>query len=218
MPPRRNRNDWLPRGSRTGLGMALLLLCTPLHLDCARSHGALRYRLSGSGEHWDVVGGDRVVDDLRLRYPDFFDVILDPENLSEPDLKLLRDDLERSPVGRRNYDALNTIAVGYFELNYRAEADRGGRSYLADSYRATKLLAVPWKAYGLVSEPTMRNAILDFFEDVASGEKLGSASTAPRLTRIVSSLEAKENDPGRAARIRTLVARLEALSPEEGEE
>jgi hypothetical protein len=178
----------------------------------------MRYRLSRSGAHWDVAGGDRVVDDLRPRYADFFRVVLDPGNLTEPDLRPLRDDLERSPVDRRNYDALNAIAVGYFEWNYRAEADRGGRSYLADSYRATKLLAVPWKAYGLVSEPVLRDAILDFFEDAGSGEKLGSASTAPRLARIVRSLEAKEKDPARNARIRALAARLEALSPAGGEE
>jgi hypothetical protein len=108
---------------------------------------------------------------------------------------------------------LNAIAIGYFELNYRAEALRGGAHYLADSIRAARLVAVPWRAYGEIEDGALRDAILAFFEDAASGAKLGTASTAPRLTRIVESLRAKESDPERVARIDALVARLEALTP-----
>ena len=170
----------------------------------------LRYRLSESGEHWDVSGSDRVFDDLRPRYAAFFDIILDPKKARVPDLRPLRDDLERTPVDRRNYDALNAVAMAYYETNYRAESSRGdGLAYLALSQRSAKLLAVPWRAYGEIDEPPLRSAILDFFEDAMSGRKLMSDATAPRLLRIVGSLESKESDAGRGARIREITARLE---------
>ena len=38
-----------------------------------------RYRLIESGSHWDVSGEDRVLDDVRGRYPEFFDIILDEQ-------------------------------------------------------------------------------------------------------------------------------------------
>lgn len=167
-----------------------------------------RYRLAGSGAHWDVVGADRVVEDLVPRYPVLFEVILDPEETREPDLRPLRDDLERSPVDRRSFDALNAIAVAYFELNYRAQSDRGGSRYLADSFRAAKLLAVPWRAYGEISDPALRDAILDFFEDAATGEKLAARETAGRLVSIIESLERKEPDPERRERMRRVRARI----------
>lgn len=167
-----------------------------------------RYRLARSGTHWDVVGADRVVEDLLSRYPAFFDVILDPKETREPDLRPLRDDLERSPVDRRSFDALNALAVAYFELNYRAQSDLGGSRYLADSFRAAQLLAVPWRAYGEVSEPALREAILDFFEDAATGEKLAARETAGRLASLIESLDRKESDPRRRERIRRLLARI----------
>jgi hypothetical protein len=170
----------------------------------------LRYRLSTSGDHWDVSGPDRVFEDLQPRYAEFFDVILDPTKARLPDLRPLREDLERSPVDRRNYDALNAVAIAYYETNYRAESDRGdGLLYLALSQRSAKLLAVPWRAYGEIDEPALRSAILDFFEDAASGRKLMSEATAPRLVRIVGSLEKKEPDAERIARIREITASLE---------
>ena len=73
--------------------------------------------LANSGTHWDVVRQDRVLDDLRPRYPDFFEVVLDPERSDEPPVLPLRDDLEHRPVDRRNFDTLNALAIGYFELN-----------------------------------------------------------------------------------------------------
>jgi hypothetical protein len=111
-------------------------------------------------------------------------------------------------VDRRNFDALNSVAVAYFELNYRAEADRGGGSYLGASFRTAHLLAVPWRAYSEIEDPALRDAILDFFEDAGSGEKLGTASTTSRLASIVASLEQKEPDPARRERIQRLTASL----------
>ncbi len=170
-----------------------------------------RYRLAHSGSHWDVVGSDRVFDDLHPRYIEFFALILDPAKTGEPDVRPLRDDLEHTPVDRRNFDALNAVAIAYFETNYRAEEGRGeGLTYLGLSQRAAKLLAVPWRAYGETESASLRDAILDFFEDAGSGEKLHSAATAPRLARIVESLEKKEADPVRRERIRALTAALHA--------
>ena len=171
---------------------------------------AERYRLSGSGTHWDVAGDDRVLDDLMPRYPDFFELILDPARGDDPDLLELRDDLEREPADRRNYDALNALAIAYFEINSRGESQRDapGMSFMGQGFRAAKIVAVPWRAYSEIVTPRLRDAILDFFEDVASGEKLATQRTRGRITRIVASLEKKETDPGRLKRIRTMVASL----------
>jgi hypothetical protein len=169
-----------------------------------------RYRLASSGSHWDVVGSDPVVADLTPRYPDYFAVVLDPEAPEEPNLRRLREDLERADVDRRNFDALNAVAIGYFELNFRAQSDLGGRHYLSDSFRAAKLIAVPWRAYGEIQEPRLRDAILDFFEDAATGQKLAARETAGRLARVIAALEPKEQDEARRKRIRRLLRRLDA--------
>jgi hypothetical protein len=198
----------------TAIATGLAVICC---IGCARpvSTNPSRYRLMESGDHWDVSGHDHVFDDLRPRYPEFFEVILDPTKARVPNLIVLRDDLERSPVSRRNFDALNSIAIAYYETNYRAEAGRGdGLVYLALSQRSAKLLAVPWRAYGEIDEPALRSAILDFFEDAGSGQKLNSESTAPRLVRIVGSLQKKEQDPARLARIQALTRALEAKAAE----
>jgi hypothetical protein len=204
------------------LSRRLLCLCVALSsgavsVSCQTVSGGAapigspaRYRLAGSGSHWDVAGEDRVVEDLLPRYPDFFAVVLDPNESREPDLRPLRDDLERAEVDRRNFDALNAVAIAYFELNYRAESGRGGDRYFADSFRAAKLLAVPWRAYGVIHDASLRDAILDFFEDAATGEKLLARATAGRVAEIVASLESKESDPVRRARIRDTAARAKA--------
>lgn len=178
---------------------------------CAAPPDPLRYRLSNSGEHWDVAGHDRVLDDLRPHYPDFFRVVLDPSRSDEADLLELRDDLERVPVDRRNYDALNAIAIAYFELNHRSEDSRNGQGleFLSAGMRAAKLVAVPWRAYGEIEDPRLRDAILDFFADVASGEKSATRRTRGRIVRVVSSLEPKEPDPTRRARIRAILLTLQ---------
>lgn len=156
-----------------------------------------------------MAGSDRVFEDLQPRYPEFFAIVLDPATIKVPDMRLLRDDLEHLPVDRRNFDALNAVAIAYFETNYRAEQGRGeGLAYLSRSQTAAKLLAVPWRAYGETQSPTLRDAIIDFFEDAGSGEKLHSRATASRIAAVVESLERKEPDPARNARIRALAASL----------
>ena len=203
-----------PAGTGPVVRWAALTLAV-LSVGCGEPPDPMSYRLAHSGDHWDVASGVRIVDDLRERYPEFFEVILDPGNTREPDLRPLREDLEREPVDRRNYDALHAVAVGYFELNYRAAADRGGATYLADSFRAAKLVAVPWRAYSQLQDGGLRDAILDFFEDAGSGEKLGTAATAPRLGPIVASLAAKEtSDTERRKRIQRLAERLTVPPPE----
>ncbi len=193
---------------------AFLLMGLLAPLGCATPSSPLRYRLTDSGTHWDVSGSDRVFEDLQPLYPDFFQVILDPARGDLPDVRPVRDDLERQPVTRRNFDALNAVAIAYFETNYRAEAGRGnGLSYITLSQRAAKLVAIPWRAYGETENSDLRNAILDFLEDAGSGGKLHTLATAPRLARVVASLERKEPDPVRAQRIRSIAAEFEALIP-----
>lgn len=182
-------------------------------VGCASSHDPMRYRLAGTGDNWADSGERSVVADLQGRYPEFFEVILDPSDTRDPDLRPIRRDLEHAPVDRRNFDAVNAVAIAYFELNYRAQADRGGSLYLGNSFRSAHLLAVPWRAYSEVHDPKLRDAILDFFEDAASGEKLGTAATAPRLAGIVASLEDKESDPERRARIARLAAEIRSRTP-----
>jgi hypothetical protein len=196
-------------GARRIPWISIVLLAS---LACASAPPPRGYRFAESGPHW--TGGEAPeIDDLMERYPLYFALILDPANTHDPDLRPLRHDIERDPVDPFNFAALNAIAVGYFELNYRAGLQ--GSTYFADNFRAAKLLAVPWKAYGLTDDPGLRDAILDFFEDAGSGEKLGTAATAPRLARIVASLEAKESDPDRLARIRGLADALKSQRPDE---
>lgn len=195
---------------RTLLGLLVLEL---LHA-CAHAGDPLRYRLAESGTHWDRVGSDRVLEDLRPRYPEYFAVVLDPARSDEPPVRTLRDDLERRPVDRRNYDALNALAIGYFELNYRSETfrDEAGLGFLSGGFRTAKLLAVPWRAYGEIEDPRLRDAILDFYEDAGTSAKLGASATAGRLMGIVGSLAAKEPDHRRRRRIEALAGRIEARS------
>lgn len=195
---------------RASAGVALV--AAALALACATRSDPWSYRLAGGGTHWTSGADDPLLVSLRERYPDFFEVVLDPGQTQEPDLRPLRADLERQPVDQRNYDALNAVAMGYFELNWRAAESPGGRTYFADSFRAAKLLSLPWRAYGLVEDGRLRDAILDFFEDATSGRKPGTADTAPRLVGIVASLEAKEQQPGRRRRIQALAEELRRLA------
>jgi hypothetical protein len=166
------------------------------------------YRLANSGKHWDRSGNDRVRDDMMERYPEYFAVLDDQTTNEDLDYRALRNDLERMPPDRRNYDALNTLAIGYFELNFRAERNRGGSQYLIDSLRVARCLAVPWRAYGEIDDGPLRDAILDFFADIARGEKLLSAQTGSRVAKVVASLEEKEPNEARRERIQDLVERL----------
>jgi len=191
---------------------AMAAAALPGALACASSAEPKSYRLTESGTHWDHKGEDRVLEDVRARYPAFFEVVLDPSTGQDPNLLPLRRDLEHEPVDQRNFDALNAIAIAYFELNYRATERSNRPSYFSDSFRAAQILAVPWRAYGEVESDRLRTAILDFFEDAGTGEKLGAAHTAPRLAAIVESLERKEEDEVRRQRIRELTARLEEIA------
>ncbi len=181
---------------------------------CAPAAGdPMSYRLDDDDDpFWSEGGDDPMLTALRARYPAFFDQVLDPSRSDEANLRELRDDLEHRPVDQRNYDALNAVAIAYFEINHRAEAQRGeGLGYMSLSFRSAKLVAVPWRAYGEIDDPDLRDAILDFFADASSGRKLGSRRTAPRLRRVVESLGPKESDPARRARIDAIVADLQAL-------
>jgi hypothetical protein len=196
------------RRSALSSGLALWALLGA----CAGPGDPLRYRLAHSGTHWDVADGDPVFADVRARYPDFFAVLLDPARSDEPPVLRLRQDLEHRPVDRRNFDALNALAIGYFELNYRSESAReqAGMGFLTGGMRSAQLLAIPWRAYGEIDDARLRDAILDFYEDAGTSEKLGASATAGRLVRIVGSLAPKEPDPDRRRRIESLAARLEA--------
>jgi hypothetical protein len=196
--------------------ISLASACAVL-LACAGAQGpdsvrVERYRLSQSGADWTRAGDDRVLDDLRPRHPDFFARVFDEKASDDIDLRALRDDLERAPVDRLNYDALNALAIAYFELNARAEALRGSgnTAYLGGSMQVAKLAGVPWRAYREIQEPALRGAILDFFADAAGGEKPGTARTNARLASIVDSLAKHEQDPSRQTRIREIVQRLAA--------
>lgn len=173
----------------------------------------MRYRLADTGEVWSEGEGEVVLAEVRALYPEFFAELLDPTIVREPDLRPIRRDIEHAPVDRRNFDALHAVAIAYYEYNYQAESDRGGDLYLANSMLAAKIVAVPWRAYSEVDDAGLRDAMLDFFEDAASGQKLGSATTAPRLARIVGSLAKKEADPARRGRIEALARAIEAKSP-----
>jgi hypothetical protein len=93
--------------------------------------------------------------------------------------------------------------------------------FLTAGFRAAKIVGVPWRAYGDVSDPQLRDAILDFFADVASGEKLATQRTRGRIVPIVASLESKEPDPGRRERILSIhhaLEKAEASAESEPEE
>ena len=155
-----------------------------------------------------------MLEDLQPRYPDFFAGALDPRWTEDLEILAVRDDLESPDAGRRRYDALNAVAVAYFELNSRAQRTIGegdGSHYFADSFRAAKLLSIPWRAYRDIEDPRLRDAIVDFFEDVARGGKRDAGTTAPRVLRTVESLAGKEPDPARRARIERIAGELRIL-------
>ncbi|MBW2245392.1 MAG: hypothetical protein JRH01_25775 [Deltaproteobacteria bacterium] len=175
----------------------------------------MKYRLADTGSGWEVAGADRVLEDLAPRYPDFFEVVLDRSHSEDPPTGDLRDDLEKQPVDRSNYDALNAIAIGYYEMNHRGELAResGDVAFISAGFRAAKLVAVPWRAYMEIEDLALRTAIVEFFEDVATGEKQDSARTMGRLAKIVESLEPKEDDLALRTRLEQLTERLFASIP-----
>jgi len=210
--PVRGRRPRARRGLVVVAGLATLVLAA-----CAAPAGptgAARYRLAGSDGGRSDSTGDTLLEDLRARYPVLLRQVFDPDSRVDLDLRAVRRDLEHVPVDRRNFDALNAVAISYFELDQRARLDPGGPAYFDHSFRAAQLLAVPWHAYAEVAAPALRGAILDFFEDAGAGKKHHGSATAARLGPIIASLEAQEGDPGRRARIRALARSLEGAAPE----
>ena len=187
-------------------------LTTLLIGACASEPETHRYRFLDTGPGWSSGKYDPVIAELRPRYPGYFKIVLDPASVVDPDLRPLRRDLEKHPVDRENFDALNAVAIGYFEMNARIGADSengaAGGTYFADSFRTAQLIAVPSRAYGEILNPQLRDAILDFFEDIAAGQKPGTRVAGTRLARTLASLELQETDPERKARIRQIAAQL----------
>ncbi len=162
----------------------------------------LSYQLAGASSHSELAEGKHLLAELRARYAHFFELIFDPVTNRVPELEDLRADLERHPADRHNFDALHAIAVGFFEISYRAEAQKGsGLHYMGQSFRAARVAAVLWRAYGETRDERLRDAIIDFFEDAASGQKLGARTTARTLAQMVASIQRQEPDPVRAARL-----------------
>ena len=185
--------------SREGVA-PVIHLPVPLRQPAANGQG---YQLMDSGSHWEVADGRQLLDALKQRYRDFFELIFDPVTNRVPDLKELRADLEYHPADRRNFDALNAIAIGFFEISYRAEAQKGsGLHYMGQSFRAARVASVLWRAYGETRDDRLRDAIIDFFEDAANGQKLGARTTARTLAQMVAGVQRQEKDPVRAARLR----------------
>ena len=195
-------------------GLLAGVLAHPLALSaCATDRSPEHYRLAGSSLERRPAS-DPLLSELQAKYPDFFAVVLDPRRTEEPPILELREDLEEGE-GRERYDALNAVAIAYLELNARAqhtlEDDSDGGQYLSDSFRAAKLLSIPWRAYRDIRDPALRDAILDFYDDIAAGEKTYAAQTASRILRLVESLSKKETDLARLERIRALAAKLRSL-------
>jgi cellulose biosynthesis protein BcsQ len=206
-----------PRGPRAPAELAAVIrLPVPARRDAPAS--ALGYRLAARNPHWETAEGRRALADLEQRYPAFFELIRDPVTNRVPELKELQADLERHPTDRHSFDALNAIAIGFFEIGYRAEAQRGsGMHYMGQSFRAARVAAVLWRAYGETRDPRLRDAIIDFFEDAASGEKLGARTTARTLAQMVASIQRQEQDPARAARLQRAAQLLRRGGADPGE-
>jgi hypothetical protein len=191
-----------------------LVLAILLLLGCATVNGGATeddvYPLSGVRKVRDTSTARQA----RVDYPDVFAVVDDPSRTEEIDPRPLRDDLTRAPVEAKNYRALWAAAVAFFELHARAERNRGRPGYFAYSFQATKMVAIPWRPYGEISDPALRSAILAFYEDVLFGDKPGLAAVRGRYTKIVAALGEKETDPELQERIRGMLVRAEELSPQ----
>ncbi len=145
---------------------------------------------------------------LSAKYPEFFEVLMAGYASEDADARVVRADLVREPTDASSYDALNAVAVVFFELHRRSERARGGGAseFLRANFRATKVMAVAWRAYGEVDDPRLRSAILDFYEDMLLGNKPGLRAVRGRFTPTVESLLKWETQPELRARIEGLVA------------
>ena len=59
-------------------------------LACATASDPMRYRLAETGSHWSDGEGAEVLAEGRERYPEFFEEILDPTVVRDPDMRPLR--------------------------------------------------------------------------------------------------------------------------------
>jgi hypothetical protein len=150
---------------------------------------------------------------LSARYPELFAVLERGYGTEDADVRVVRADLVRDPSDASSYDALNSVAVVFFELHRRAERSRAGNGlgFLGSSFRATKVMAVPWRAYGDVKDTRLRSSIVDFFEDLLLGNKAGMRASRGRFTPTVESLLKWEDDPALRSRIESLVAEASEL-------
>src|SRR5262249_31086767 len=147
-----------PRAAEDAAEAEVLL---PVSVTPGNAPEALGYRLAAGGVQLEE-DGQRLLHELKARYRDFFAMILDPVTNCVPDMKELQLDLERHPVDQRNFDAVNAIALGFFEISYRAEAQKGsGMHYMGQSFRAARVAAVLWRAYGEVRHERLRSAVID---------------------------------------------------------
>lgn len=150
---------------------------------------------------------------LSGKYLEFFEVLTAGYATEDADVRVVRADLVREPTDPSSYDALNAIAVVFFELHRHAERARGGGGsvFLRANFRATKVMAVAWRAYGEVDDPRLRSSILDFYEDMLLGDKPGLRAVRGRFTPTVESLLKWETEPELRARIEGLVAEASEL-------
>jgi hypothetical protein len=154
--------------------------------------GALRYRL---GNGFSDNDEEDLFKELEPRYPEFFAAALDATTGREPPLEALRTDLEHEPADRRCFDALNALALVYFRM-------RAGKPNFRLSLRSANVCSELPPIYNKTSDPYVRSAILDFFEDMAHRER-GTPGQAPReLVQLVESMERGEDDSQRVSGIR----------------
>ena len=114
-------------------------------------------------------------------------------------------------MDRRNFDALNAVAIAYFELNYRAEAAACRVEAASSSSSGLSRAPICSRCRGARTgrlEATPCAMRPRFLRRRRHRDKLSTARTIGRLEAIVGSLSTKEPDPRRATRIRELVARI----------
>ena len=197
------------------LALALLLLACTQALPPGAGPGAV-----GSGSGGEPVPGYRLREArrplrsaearrLRERYPQLFESLTTSHEGADADVRVPRADLLREPADARSYDAMNALAVVFFELHRRAERERhtGSGRFLTANLRATQVLAVSWRAYRDIEVRALRSAILDFYEDVLLGRKAGLEAARGRFVPMVASFAEHEPDPALRARIDALVER-----------
>ncbi|MEE8473821.1 MAG: hypothetical protein V3T01_00625, partial [Myxococcota bacterium] len=120
-------------------------------------------------------------------------------------IEALRADLEHEPADRRCFDALNAMALAYFRIQAE-QRDVGSRlELLRISLRSANVCAELPRIYNKISDPSLRNAILDFFEDTLHREKATPGRMPRRLVQLVESMQCGEGDSQRIASLRVQI-------------